>query len=140
VAASAPVRFEMTSDPAMLADMRAWLRTALRQAAVPAEAEAGLVTAVGELCSNAIRHAYGGAAGGAIRLAVHRTADRLEIEVEDFGEPFDPGGYRAPDLATAPVRGLGLHIARTLADELRCDVGRPRGTRWTLVKRLTGRP
>jgi serine/threonine-protein kinase RsbW len=130
----------MTSDPAMLAAMRAWLRRQLGQAAVPPEAQTALVTAVGELCSNAIQHAYRGVPGLPIRLALRLDGDRLEIDVEDFGETFDPGTYREPDLASAPTRGLGLYIARAVADQLVHDVTRPRGTRWTLVKRLAGQP
>ena len=114
----------LTSDPEQLARMRAWLRRVL--------------TAVGELCTNAIKHAYGGGGGQPIHLTVTAFEDRLVVEVEDFGRPFDPARYVPPDLDARPEHGVGLFLARSLVDSLAPDVARPRGTRWVLVKYRAG--
>jgi serine/threonine-protein kinase RsbW len=129
----------MTSDPAQLEPMRAWLRTVLARYDVSAPDQSGLLTAVGELCTNSIKHAYEGAGGRPIRVSVRAREDRLVIEVEDFGKGFDASQYVEPDLDTLPEHGLGLYLVRQLVDTMSADAGRDRGTRWTLVKYRTPR-
>ena len=131
--------FSMTSDPAQLEAMRAWLRAALPRYDLPGPDQSGLLTAVGELCTNSIKHAYEGAGGQPIRVSLSAYEDRLVIEVEDFGRGFDPAGYVEPDLDALREHGLGLYLVRQLVDTLSWDAGRERGTRWTLVKYRTPR-
>lgn len=126
--------FSMTSDPAQLEPMRAWLRAVLPRHDVPANDESRLLTAVGEVCTNSITHAYEGVGGQPIHVSLSAFDDRVVIEVEDFGKRFDPATYRAPDLDALPEHGLGLYLVRQLVDTLSWDVARERGTRWTLVK------
>lgn len=127
----------LTSDPEELARMRSWLRRVLASGGASEQEEAAILTAVGELCTNAIRHAYGGG-GQPIHLKVAAFEDRLVVEVEDFGRPFDPARYVPPDLDAGPEHGVGLFLARSLVDSLEPDVARPRGTRWVLVKYRAG--
>lgn len=133
-----PDEFSMTSEPANLAGMRAWLRATLARHGLGSDGIAALVLAAGELCANAIEHAYGGAAGQPIKLSVGGAAGRLVVEIEDFGEPFDPRRWDVVSAEPLPERGYGLAIARAMTDELSFDVARERGTRWTLVRYLTG--
>jgi serine/threonine-protein kinase RsbW len=134
-----PQRLTFDSDPARLGSMRTWLREALSARGVPAREQSGLVVAVAELCTNAIRHAYEGATGQPITVSVSAGEDPLVIEVEDFGKPFDEHAYSVPDLDALPEHGLGLYLVRQLVDQLSFDVERERGTRWTLVKHRPGR-
>jgi serine/threonine-protein kinase RsbW len=124
----------MTSEADSLAPMRAWLREALSGHGLQGAAIAQLVVAVGELCSNAINHAYDGRPGQQIHVSVASEPGRVVVEVEDFGRPFDPERYTAPDLDQAAERGVGLYLVRALTDDASFDVARERGTRWTLVR------
>lgn len=126
--------FSMTSDPEQLARMRSWLWTALVGQGLALDECAKLLLAVGELCNNAIRHSYGDRGGQPIRVALAARVDRLVIEVEDWGRPFDPARYQPPDLEAVPEHGLGLFLVRSIVDEVAFDVARPAGTRWTLIK------
>jgi anti-sigma regulatory factor (Ser/Thr protein kinase) len=128
-------KFTMSSDADQLARMRSWLWTQLVGQALPLEACSAVLVAVGEVCNNVIKHAYGGASGQPIAIALRALPDRVIIEVEDEGVPYDPRGYTPPDLDTVPERGMGLFLVRQSVDEVAFDVARPRGTRWTLVKR-----
>ena len=128
----------LTSDPEELERTRAWLRPILAASGASEADEAAILTAVGELCTNSIKHAYDGRGGQPIAVRVTAFDDRIVVEVEDFGRPFDAARYVAPDLDAAPEHGVGLFLARELVDSLSSDVARPRGTRWTLVKYRAG--
>lgn len=127
-------RFEMTSEPDQLARMRSWLWTQLVGQALSLEACSAVLVAVGEICNNVIKHAYGSAAGQPIVIALRALPDRVIIDVEDEGVPYDPRAYAPPDLDAVPERGMGLFLVRQSVDDVAFDVARPRGTRWTLVK------
>ena len=127
-------RFTMTSEADQLARMRSWLWTQLVGQALPLEGCSAVLVAVGEICNNVIKHAYAGQAGQPIAIAISALPDRLVVEVEDEGAPYDPSGYRPPDLDTVPESGMGLFLVRRSVDEVAFDTARPRGTRWTLVK------
>ena len=128
------VRFTMTSEADQLVRMRSWLWTQLVGQAMPLEECSAVLVAVGEICNNVIKHAYAGEAGRPIAIAMHPLADRVVIDVEDEGTPYDPRGYTPPDLAAGPEGGLGLFLARKCVDDVAFDTARPRGTRWTLIK------
>ena len=67
-----------------------------------------------------------------------RPLSDLVIEVRDQGHPFDIDGV-APlpqelDEATLPEGGMGIHIAKTMLDEMTYEPGPP--NLWRLRKRL----
>lgn len=76
-----------------------------------------------ELVTNVIRHAYQDETEHEISVGLTLEAGRLRIEVEDDGLPFDPRHVPPPDveapLEDRPIGGLGLHLVRSLVDELR---------------------
>ena len=131
--------FVLTSEPQRLAGLREWLKGELTRHKVGQHEQFGLQVAVGEICSNSIKHAYDSLGGKPIHVSVRRTGDRLIIEVRDFGKKFDPQSYRPPDLDALPESGIGLHLARQFVDELSYDVTAEEGTRWILVKYRSGR-
>lgn len=126
--------FVLTSEPQHLAGLREWLRGELTRHKVEQREQFGLQVAVGEICSNSIKHAYAGRGGKPIHVSVRGNDDRLVIEVRDFGKKFDPQSYRPPDLEAVVEGGIGLHLVRQFVDELSYDVTQEQGTRWTLVK------
>jgi anti-sigma regulatory factor (Ser/Thr protein kinase) len=128
----------ITSDAGELARVRAWLREQLSEGGIDSRTQSGLVAAVGELAANAIKHGYRGQAGQPIHISLESRDDRVVIQIEDFGTPFDPARYREPKLDEANEGGWGLYVAGRLCDELSFDPGRERGTRWQVVKYRSG--
>ena len=67
------------------------------------------------------------------------TDTELVIEVKDHGRPFDIEGVpplpSELDEASLPEGGMGIHIAKTMLDEMTYEPGPP--NRWRLCKRLT---
>ncbi|MCX6550657.1 MAG: ATP-binding protein [Acidobacteria bacterium] len=75
-----------------------------------------------EVLANVIRHGYDDTDEHTIGLHVSVEADVLSVRIEDDGRPFNP--LLAPDppldlpIEERPVGGLGIHIVRTMMDEL----------------------
>jgi PAS domain S-box-containing protein len=80
--------------------------------------------AVEEAFINIVRHGYKGAYG-AILIAMDIEEGRLRVTIEDDAPPFDPTGFQEPDfsaeLEERPVGGLGIHLMRSLSDEMRYE-------------------
>jgi serine/threonine-protein kinase RsbW len=77
-----------------------------------------------ELFTNAVTHGYDGAVAlGRIEVALGFDAGRLKIEFSDNSRPFDPLSAVLPDplqpVTSRPIGGLGLHIVRSLVDDVR---------------------
>ncbi|HWC33672.1 MAG TPA: histidine kinase N-terminal domain-containing protein [Mycobacteriales bacterium] len=76
-----------------------------------AEVATPLAMVLSELVQNAVEHAYGEDAGGAVEVHVERTeAGALRVEVLDFGRGLPPG------FTIDGSDRLGLAIARTLVE------------------------
>ena len=75
-----------------------------------------------ELLVNIIKYGQSDGING-FDITLTSEPDRLTIEVVDEGKPFDPVKDAPPPVLTGsledrPVRGLGLHMVRSLVDEL----------------------
>ena len=84
-----------------------------------------LSTAVNELVTNALWHAFGGDMPGTVWVQFRREEDnRLSLTVADDGRGLDPR-----------AGGLGLEIVSSIAEGLRADmtIAREGGTRITLL-------
>jgi serine/threonine-protein kinase RsbW len=99
--------------------------------------DTAVISAFMELFNNIAIHAYADR-DGSLELTLLPEDGQLTIELTDHGRPFDPGEVAAldpaPDPRSLPEGGMGLHIARTMLDELHYVPGPP--NRWRLVKRL----
>jgi len=95
--------------------------------------------AIEELVTNCIKYGYKDSASHTIDFLLRVDGQILRLEVIDDGSPFNPLEAPRPDLSLPPeqrpIGGLGLHLLRELADEMRYE--RRDGTnRLTLIKRM----
>jgi serine/threonine-protein kinase RsbW len=92
-----------------------------------------------EAVTNIVTHAYTDKASHQIRLKLECRDQLVALEIEDDGREFDPVQLEKPPhavrLEDARVGGLGVHLVRSLSDELhhRRDAGR---NHLTLIFRL----
>jgi anti-sigma regulatory factor (Ser/Thr protein kinase) len=103
--------------------------------------DTAIVSAFMEIFNNVAIHAYQRAGGGSIEIAITPGEHELVIEVKDTGHPFDIDGV-APlpsdlDADSLPEGGMGIHIAKTMLDEVTYEPGPP--NLWRLTKRLPGK-
>jgi len=104
--------------------------------------DTAVVSAFMEIFNNVAIHAYKRKGGGTIEIEITPGEREIEIEVRDHGNPFDIEGV-APlpsdlDEESLPEGGMGIHIAKTMLDEMTYEPGPP--NLWRLRKRLTEQP
>jgi serine/threonine-protein kinase RsbW len=93
---------------------------------------------VSEAVTNAMLHAYGSRPDGRVQVVFSLLPGRLEIDVYDWGEGFDPTAVPKPDLEEPGESGYGLMIIRSLMDEVGYRRDPVQGNRLHLVKRVGG--
>jgi serine/threonine-protein kinase RsbW len=101
------------------------------------ETVADIKLALTEAVSNSVRHAYGDGANGYVDIRYELHPQRLDIEVIDDGEGFDPDEAPSFEGEELTEGGLGIAIIRTIADEFEID-SKPgvRGSRLRFAKLL----
>lgn len=96
-----------------------------------------LVHALDEAATNAVEHGYKGTPGE-LEITVERNGTELAVRLRDWAPAFDPTGHPPPDLSlplhARPTGGLGIHLMRSLADEVRYRSVPGGGNEVTLVK------
>jgi len=80
-----------------------------------------LQLAVDEVVSNIIIHGYTHQTGP-IHLTIWKENEKVNIQIKDRGEPFDPLKVDTPDLSV-PLKerspgGLGIHFLKTVTDSV----------------------
>jgi len=106
------------SDPLRLRDARRWLSRLMLAAGFPPGAAHDLAVAFSEAAANVHRHAYGGRRDGRVGVRVTIDDACAVLTLEHDGAPFDPSGYRPPDLKRASESGYGLYLISSLVDEV----------------------
>lgn len=98
--------------------------------------DVAVVSAFMEIFNNLALHAYA-ERDGCIEIAITHSSCELVIELLDQGQPFDPESVAElpaePDPDALPEGGMGIHIARSMLDDVSYQPGPP--NRWRLVKR-----
>ena len=98
-----------------------------------------LKVAVSEACTNAIEAHHSAETHDSVVVRCTEFDDRLQIEIEDRGEGFDPESLPEHPPVTDPERlnferGLGIPLIRTLVDEVDIDSSGD-GTKVSLIMR-----
>jgi anti-sigma regulatory factor (Ser/Thr protein kinase) len=104
--------------------------------------DTAVVSAFMEIFNNVAIHAYRRKGGGRVDIAITLSKAELVIEVTDHGEAFDldevPELPAELDEHSLPERGMGIHIAKAMLDEVTYEPGPP--NLWRLCKRLPANP
>jgi anti-sigma regulatory factor (Ser/Thr protein kinase) len=90
--------------------MAAWAAGFARHANLSASATFGLQLCLEEAVSNIIRHGVAPAERPEILVMLAEGRDHVTAEIEDEGQPFDPGRFKARRPAPAVEEGSGFGI------------------------------
>jgi serine/threonine-protein kinase RsbW len=140
-----PRRLLVSAGVADLAEVRRFVRESVEAFGGSARATDDLVQAVDEATCNVLLHGYDGEAGE-VEIEVSLRDRKVEIRLLDRGPVFDPTVAPAPDAARPPTStrpggmGMGIHLLRTMTDEVRHHVRPDGGNELTLVRSIDDPP
>jgi len=99
-----------------------------------------IVLAVDEACTNVIKHAHSYNARRLIELVVFLDPEKMEIVISDKGKGFDIDSLQTPDIKKyvheSRTGGLGIHLMRTLMDEVSFSIQPSKKNKVSMVKYL----
>ena len=115
----------LQSTPAEKQRLLPFLEEFARQHHLPSTVAHAADLALEEHLTNVMSYAYKDAALHEIRVRLEIDHQRLRIEVQDDGIPFDPLSHRAVDTTLPPeekpVGGLGIHLIRSVMDDVQYE-------------------
>ena len=118
----APESLVISNDLAELGRVGVWVNAWSRIHNLPASTAQRVDLCSAEAITNIVTHAYADDASHHIRLRLAYREQLVSLEIEDDGREFDPARLDKPEpakkLEDARVGGLGVHIFRSLSDEL----------------------
>jgi anti-sigma regulatory factor (Ser/Thr protein kinase) len=132
------VEFRLMSDPAHLGQVRDAVRRAAGEAGFAEADREQIALAVDEALTNVIKHGYGGRHDQPIDVWIEAVTQEercgIRIVVRDFGKPVDPDSICGRDLDDLRPGGLGVHIIKTVMDDVSYKPDAGGGTRLTMLK------
>ena len=127
------------SNPADLPAVRAQVRVAAAAVGFSNEDAGQITLAVDEALTNVIRHGYGGCSDQPIDLRFETIRSGpttgLSITVRDFGRQVAPDSIRGRPLDDVRPGGLGVHIIRSVMDEVIYEHAEDGGMRLIMLKK-----
>jgi anti-sigma regulatory factor (Ser/Thr protein kinase) len=137
------VELKMSSHPATLRPVRHALEQFCRESGATAAESDELGLVLNEALANVMRHQYGGATDKPIAVTFLHRGDEVEINIRDWGAPFDPSRIKLPtgDVPPKPdpdkvkPGGLGLLCMKKLMHSVNFST-QPDGMLLTMVKKL----
>ena len=98
--------------------LRTAVRAAARQCGCAPQLTDQLTLAVNEAAMNIIQHAYRDSTTGEIILEILNNDAALVFRLLDFAAPADSAAFKSRDLDDVRPGGLGLHLIRSVMDEV----------------------
>ena len=132
--------FEIESEPKHLGNLREHLRRFLEPTGLPAKTQEEIQVALGEACTNAIRHSYLNEPGKKIRVTSQNMEDKVLFKIRDFGKKIELDKLKTPELPPTQPGGLGIYFMKTIMDEMEYNTAHAEGNELILVKYKKGRP
>ena len=133
-----PIDLTITGELAQLRSVRRSVLEYAERFGFTADEVAHICLAVDEALVNVIEHGYGGPCQEEIHVRlgpVERDGRRgLEIRIRDFGRKIEPERICGRDLDDVRPGGLGVHIMRSVMDEVEYRQADDRGMILQMVR------
>jgi anti-sigma regulatory factor (Ser/Thr protein kinase) len=140
------IEIRIRAHPEYLSVVRSAARRTAELAGLGDQEVHAVTLALDEALTNVIRHSYGGPCCKPIIVKFRRRAaagdkpSGLEFDIRDYGRQVDPGTIRSRDLDDIRPGGLGVHIIRSVMDEVEYSCPVDGGMQLHMVKYITGAP
>jgi anti-sigma regulatory factor (Ser/Thr protein kinase) len=134
------IELKMCSNPDYLCVARMAVRQVAQSIGLREENIEQITLAVVEALTNVIRHGYGGRCDKPVILKLSKInyhgKDKTAIEVliRDFGEQVDMESIKGRDLAEVKEGGVGVHIMKSVMDEVEYTPNEDCGMQLRMVK------
>ena len=127
------------SSQEYLSDIDSFLEGILRGYGVAEEMIADIAISVTEIVNNSIIHGNRSDLEKEVSVSIDRKNSDVEVVIGDEGNGFDPSSVQNPIDEGNLMRevGRGIFIVRSLMDSVNIEVVPGRGTRVTLVKKIS---
>ena len=136
------LKLKITSHTSNLMLVRDFIADAAKNFGFDDENINKIIMAVDEACTNIIKHAYGSQPGQPIDIAVSTDNKKFSVIIKDKGKYFEPKEICPPDmreyLKQYKVGGLGIHLMKSLMDEIKYKIQPGVQNEVKLVKYLPG--
>lgn len=131
-------KFLIKSSPTALRNLRKKLKSFLTKSDFPKKDQWHFMMAVGEACTNSIRHSYGKDVKGVIRVKAIDMKDRMIFKIRDYGQKINLKKVRTPKLPPRKPNGLGIYFLKTIMDKIKYNTSYQKGNELTLIKYKRG--
>lgn len=132
------IELRIRAHPEFLSVVRCAIRQMAKLAGMNDADTDAVSLALDEALTNVIRHGYGGPCSQQIIIQIARqqieARAALVFVIQDFGKQVDPATIRSRDLDDVRPGGLGVHIIRSVMDEVEYSQAQQGGMRLRLVK------
>lgn len=116
------IEFKVKSRTEQLAQIREFISKSANQIGIKQNEIDKIILAVDEACTNIIKHAYHFNPEKEITIILAFNSEEFKITLIDEGDSFNPNSISNPDMKKyfeeKRVGGLGLHLMRTLMDNV----------------------
>ena len=129
---------QVSSAPENLLTIREFISDIAINAGFDLESAEQIQLAVDEACTNVIKHAHRYDIQKTVEINVKLDSQKMEINITDSGKGFDVARVAKPDLEKyiheAKKGGLGIHLMRSLMDEVHFNFNPGKKNQVSLVK------
>jgi anti-sigma regulatory factor (Ser/Thr protein kinase) len=122
----------------ILEEIGAFMQEAVSDSNLSESDRYALQLVVDEAATNIIEYAYRDQEQGTIDLTINQSPEKVVIILHDEGQPFDPDGvikYQSDvPLEEMKERGAGLHLIKTIMDDVTFKFDERKGNTLLMVK------
>jgi len=137
------IELRICANPDYLSVARATVRQIAQVFGLEEDKAESVTLSVVEALTNVIRHSYGGPCDKPIIVRLNKidygseNRPALEIVIRDFGKQVEPESIKGRDLAELKPGGVGVHIMRSVMDEIKFCRAEDCGMQLRMVKYIT---
>jgi serine/threonine-protein kinase RsbW len=126
--------FEIQSRTENLKVIREQIRPLLRAAGFGSKDEESILVALGEACTNAIRHSHLNIPDKIVKVTYEEDPLKIVLRIRDFGRKIDLTKIQKPKLPPETSGGLGIYFMQTIMDAVEYNTAFNEGNELVLTK------